>query len=270
VRGRDEVSTVTSAFVTMRARLQESQRRLLDTEQLATIGRMSSTISHDLRRPLTAIQAYAEFLAERDLTDAQRRDYYGELRAAVNRMMAEINALLAFSKQGEEIRPVEGDVMEIVDRAVRTMKALPEFEAITVTSRHQGPCTGRFDQAKLERVLLNLLFNAGEALGSNPGRIDVSCAPSDGRLEIQVADTGPGIPAEIRDKLFQPFVTYGKENGIGLGLTVVQSIVQQHGGEAVVEQTGPGGTVFKISIPHVVGDVGRPRRRLSHEGHQDS
>lgn len=240
---------LTAAFVGMRSRLQETQRRLLDAEQLATIGRMSSTISHDLRHPLTAIQAYAEFLADRNLTDAQRRDCYEEIRAAVNRMMDEINALLAFSKQGEALKLVDADAAEVIDRAVRTMTALPEFEKIEVTSSHGHRCVDRFDPAKLERVVLNLLVNAAEALASGPGRIDVSCSMHEGRLELRVTDNGPGIAPEIRDKLFQPFVTFGKENGIGLGLTVVQSIVQQHGGEVSVERSGSDGTTFRISLP---------------------
>jgi signal transduction histidine kinase len=248
-RGRDEVSALTSAFVTMRSRLQETQQQLVEAEQLATIGRMASTISHDLRHPLTAIQAYAEFLAERDLTDAQRRDCYEEIQAAVNRMMDEINALLAFSKQGEELHPVEAEAMEVVERAIRTMKALPEFEAVAVTSSQDGPSSAWFDPPKLERVLLNLLVNAGEALLPSGGRIHVSCTGGPETLEIRVADSGPGIAPEIRDKVFQPFVTHGKQNGIGLGLTVVQSIVQQHGGEARVERSGEGGTVFLIALP---------------------
>lgn len=263
LHGKDEVSDLTQAFVTMRARLRDSQRRLLDAEQLATIGRMSSTISHDLRHPLTAIQAYAEFLAERNLTDAQRRDCYEEIQSAVNRMMDEINALLAFSKQGEALRPVDGDALEVIERAIRTMKALPEFDAITVTRSQEGPCMGRFDPAKLERVLLNLLVNAGEALAPGAGRIDVTCTANDRGLEIRVADTGPGIAPEIRDKLFQPFVSFGKDNGIGLGLTVVQSIVQRHGGQVSVERTGPQGTVFLIMLPRDLGDTAGLRDSVS-------
>jgi signal transduction histidine kinase len=167
-RGSDEVSALTRAFVGMRSRLQDTQRRLLDAEQLATIGRMSSTISHDLRHPLTAIQAYAEFLADRNLTDAKRQDYYADIRTAVNRMMDEINALLAFSKQREALTLVDADAAEVIDRVVRTMTALPEFEKIEVTSTHARRCIARFDPAKLEPVLVNLLVNAAEALAPGP------------------------------------------------------------------------------------------------------
>ena len=97
--------------------------------------------------------------------------------------------------------------------------------------------------------MLNLLFNAAEAVPAGSGTIDVSCRISDRGTEIRVADNGPGIPAEIGASLFQPFVSHGKEKGIGLGLTVVQNIMQQHHGEVCVESTGKDGTVFRLFFP---------------------
>jgi signal transduction histidine kinase len=249
VHGRDEVSTVTAAFDRMRQSLRDTQAQLLEAEQLATIGRMASTISHDLRHPLTAILAYTEFLSERDLTDEQRKDFFQEVRIAVNRMMDEINSLLGFSKQSEALAPSFSRVDAPIDRAVRTMKALPEYESIVVTVKHAEECVGWFDAPKLERVMLNLLFNAAEAVSPESGRIDVSCHVSERGTEIRVADNGPGIPESIAGSLFQPFVSYGKEKGIGLGLTVVRNIMQQHHGDVSVERTGPDGTVIRLFFP---------------------
>ena len=152
-QGSDEVSALTAAFQRMRLRLQETQRQLLDAERLATIGRMASTISHDLRHPLTAILAYAEFLSERQLSEAQRKDFYHEIRIAVNRMTDEINSLLGFSKQREAINPVYAHVEEVIERAIQTVKVLPEFESIAITFSHEGDCAGWFDPGKLERVM---------------------------------------------------------------------------------------------------------------------
>jgi signal transduction histidine kinase len=249
LRGSDEVSALTAAFQRMRHTMQETQRQLLEAEQLATIGRMASTISHDLRHPLTAILAYAEFLSERELSDVQRNDFFQEIRIAVNRMMDEINSLLGFSKQSEAPRPAYGRVDAVIDRAIRTVKALPEFESTVITFTTGEQCAGWFDPAKLERAMLNLLFNAAEALPAGTGTIDVSCRVSDRGTEIRVADNGPGISETIGDTLFQPFVSHGKEKGIGLGLTVVQNIMQQHHGEVSVERTGSGGTVFRLFFP---------------------
>ena len=172
-RGGDEVFTLTSAFQRMRLRLQESQRQLIEADRYATIGRMANTISHDLRHPLTAILAYAEFLSERSLTEAQRKDYFQEMQIAVNRMTDEIDSLLGFSKQKEALRLAHARPGEVIERAIRTVKVLPEFEPTEIVFTPDGDCTGWFDPAKLERVVLNLLFNAGEAVAPAGGRIEV-------------------------------------------------------------------------------------------------
>jgi signal transduction histidine kinase len=129
------------------------------------------------------------------------------------------------------------------------VKALPEYEATVITVTHGEECVGWFDSPKLERVMLNLLFNAVEAVPAGSGRIDVSCRITDRGTEIRVSDNGSGIPETIGDTLFQPFVSHGKEKGIGLGLTVVQNIMQQHHGDVSVERTGAGGTVFRLFFP---------------------
>src|SRR4051794_29334449 len=233
-RGSDEVATLTAAFERMRHTLQDAQTHLVEAEQLATIGRMASTMSHDLRHPLTAILAYAEFLSERDLTDAQRHDFFEEIRIAVNRMLDEINSLLGFSKERERIEPAHARVDAVLDRAIRTVKALPEFASVSIALAPGDPCVGWFDAGKLERVMLNLLFNAAEAVSPETGWIEVSCRTTAAGTEILIADNGPGIPDDIKDSLFRPFVSSGKEKGIGLGLTVVQNVMRQHGGEVVV------------------------------------
>jgi len=249
LRGSDEVSALTMAFRSMRQRLQETQRQLLEAEQLATIGTMASTISHDLRHPLTAVLAYAEYLSDRNLSEAQRKDFYQEIRIAVNRMLDQISSLLGFSKQAEALQLTEGYVEDVIDRAIKTMKAAPEFEATLVTFTPSRSCLALFDPAKLERVILNLLLNAGEAVSPESGQIHVTCTATLQGTEVRVADNGPGIPEPILDSLFRPFVSYGKEKGIGLGLTVVHSIMQQHHGEVRVESTGPTGTVFLVRLP---------------------
>jgi signal transduction histidine kinase len=112
-----------------------------------------------------------------------------------------------------------------------------------------GSSIGWFDPKKLERALFNLLLNACESVTGNTGRIDIDLAEIPGGVEIRVADNGHGIPESIRGKLFEPFVSYGKENGTGLGLTVVQKIVQDHGGDVAVEKTSNEGTVFRLVLP---------------------
>jgi len=249
VHGGDEVAEVTGTFDRMRSNLQKTQRELLDAERLATIGRMASSISHDLRHSLAAVMANAEFLCESNLTPGQREDLYAEIRIAVNQMTDLIESLLEFSRTRESLRPTYGDVRSAVDRAVQGVKAHPEFQRIRIRISGEGSSEGWFDFKKLERALLNLLLNACEAVPTGSGKIDIVLRRAGESLEIRIEDNGPGIADAVRERLFEPFVSHGKENGTGMGLTVVQKILQDHGGEVAVERTSASGTTFRLNIP---------------------
>jgi signal transduction histidine kinase len=250
-RGGDEVAEVTGAFNRMRASLLKTQQELIDAERLATIGRMASSVSHDLRHSLAAIVANAEFLCESRLSTDQREELYQEIRIAVNQMTELIDSLLEFSRTRESLRRTYGSVKESVDRVVQAVRAHPRFHSVRIAVRQEGNSTGWFDTKKLERVLYNLLLNACEASAGEAGQINVDLLEIPGGLQIRVSDNGRGIPESIRGKLFEPFISYGKENGTGLGLTVVQKIVQDHGGDIAVEKTSEEGTVFRITLPIV-------------------
>lgn len=248
-RGQDELSELTAAFTRMRRTLQQTQQELLQAERLAIIGRMASTISHDLRHPLSAILAFAEFLSGNNLNDHQREDAYQEVRLAVDRMTEQISSLLGFSKGREALRPVYGDMNEVIERAVQAVRARPEFRSIAIKVSHEGACESHFDPLKMESVFHNLVLNACEAVAPDSGKVEITARQTGQGLDILVADNGPGIPQDIRASLFQPFVSSGKENGIGLGLTVVQKIILDHGGDIGVAGTGPDGTTFQITLP---------------------
>lgn len=247
-RGRDEVAELTRAFDRMRSSLLKSQRDLLESEQLATIGRMASSISHDLRHSLAAIVANSEFLVDSHLTPGQREELYQEVRTGVNLMTDLIDSLLEFARTRESLSPSYGNVMETIQRAVQAVRLHPRHHARTIDVVCGSNLSGWFDQRKLERALYNLLLNACEAAPPVGGKVEILAAEASGAITIAVTDNGPGIPEFIREKLFHPFVSYGKENGTGLGLAVVQKIVQDHGGEIFVERTAEAKTVFRIVL----------------------
>src|SRR3989449_1014639 len=260
-RGGDEVAEVTRAFNRMRDSLLNTQRELLEAERLATIGRMASSISHDLRHSLAAIVANAEFLCESRLSSEQREELYQEVRIAVNQMTDLIDSLLEFSRTRESLRPTYGSVKESVERVAQAIWARPEFHQVHIAVSQQGNSTGWFDPKKLERALYNLLLNSCEAVAANAGNIEVELREVADGVEVRVRDNGRGIPESIRGKLFEPFVSYGKENGTGLGLTVVQKIVQDHGGDVTVEKTSAEGTVFRLLLPLTSSSESTPENR---------
>jgi len=262
--GGDEVAEVTRAFNRMRDSLRKTQQELLEAERLATIGRMASSISHDLRHSLAAIVANAEFLCESRLSSDQREELYQEVRVAVNQMTDLIDSLLEFSRTRESLRPTHGNVRDSVERVVAAIRSHPEFHPIRITISQEGNSSGWFDPRKLERALYNLLLNSCEAVVPEGGRIHVGLTEVQGGIEVRVSDNGRGIPEVIRGQLFEPFISHGKENGTGLGLTVVQKIVQDHGGDVIVEKTSAEGTVFRLLLPLTSspepGQEPKPRR----------
>ena len=256
--GGDEIAELTTSFDRMRIEMKRTQQQLLAAEQLATIGRTARSISHDLRHPLTAVLANAEFLRYQDLDPDQREELYGEIRTAVSQMTDLVDSLLEFSHARDSLRRVFGPVEQSVERARLSVQAHPAFHRVNISVCREGRCETWFDHKKVERALVNLLLNACEFAPRDSGKIQIDLHEEKDRVEIRIADNGPGIPEPIRDKLFRPFVSYGKQNGIGLGLAIGQKIFQDHGGDACLESSEPGRTVFKLSLPILVSEDGVP------------
>ncbi len=247
--GRDEASELARAFHRMRRNLQITQRQLIESEQLATIGRMASSISHDLRHPLTAVLANAELLATQHLDFHQREELYQEIRDAVNQLTDLVDSLLELSRAPEHLRLISAPIQDVIERAIHSVALDPFYSAVRITVDCPGSALASFDPRRLERVFQNLLLNACQAVPRLGGEVRIAVRTLSAGIEIRIVDNGPGIPPAIRDSLFQPFVSCGKENGTGLGLTVAQKILQDHGGDIAVESSAPGQTVFRIFLP---------------------
>ncbi len=266
-----EIAEVTNAFTRMRENLLQTQHKLLHAERLATIGRMASSISHDLRHPLTAVLANAEFLADAELSPEQREELYLEIRVAVNRLTDLIDSLLELSRPADSLNLVESAVERTITRAMELVHAHPELQRIMVAIESPGSHSAQYDPRKLERVFYNLLLNGCQAAQVAGGHVGVAVAEQDGNLEIRVTDDGPGIDDTIRDKLFQPFVSYGKENGTGLGLTIAQKIIQDHNGSLQLESSVRGRTVMRILLPKLPKAAdGQPTTAVADSQHRSA
>jgi signal transduction histidine kinase len=160
-----------------------------------------------------------------------------------------IDSLLEFARTRESLNPVFANVVETVQHAMQAVRLHPRHQGTAIEVDSNGHSSAWFDPRKLQRALYNLLLNACEAAPGVDGRVQVTIGTNGNCLTIEVADNGPGIAEAIRDQLFHPFVSYGKANGTGLGLTVVQKIVQDHGGAVVMERTADARTIFRITIP---------------------
>jgi signal transduction histidine kinase len=221
-------------------------------ETLCAVSRIVAHISHDLRLPLTAILANAEFLSDPDISEIQRNEFYQEIRWGIERMNEMVSSLVELSKGGDTLRPAAQSIVDTVERAMRMIAAKREFRGIRIKHHHEGLAVGWFDSSRLERVLANLVLNACEAVSPDSGQIVITTTGDRAYLQIGVWDNGPGIPAAILDSLFQPFVSYGKVEGSGLGLAIAKKIVEDHGGKICLDGRNENGTLLKIAIPFAI------------------
>ena len=218
-------------------------------EPLSTISEAVAHICHDLRHPLTAILANAEFLAQRSMKEAQRNELYLEIRQTVDWMDDLISSLLEFSKGNGTLRLAPESIVDTVGRAIRLASARPEFRNIFIEHSHSGRGIGRFDSNRIERAIANLVLNACEAVSPDTGRVLITTEANRARLQVSVRDNGPGVPPLIRNSVFHPFVSAGKAGGSGLGLAIVSKIVEDHGGQICLDESDENGSLFKLTIP---------------------
>ena len=221
-------------------------------EPLSAVNSIIAFISHDLRHPLTAILANAEFLTRSNISETEKSDYYQEIRCAIDRMNEMVASLLECSKGRDTLRPAVGNIVDTVGRAIRMTSVAQEFRRITITHHHESLAVGWFDSNRLERVVANLVLNACEAVSPDSGQIVITTTGNRAYLQISVWDNGPGIPTTIRDSVFQPFVGYGKAESCGLGLAIAKKIVEDHGGVIHLDGKSETGTLIKITIPFAI------------------
>ncbi len=223
--------------------------RMLRTERMAAIGSMASSIIHDVKNPLTSIQAFAELLGDFDFSPEERKEYAGMIVAEVRRMVGMVEDLLEFTRGGRSryeiaplpIAPFFRDMKQLmgrdmVERGITFDVAVDLDGALLV------------DKDKFQRVVQNLAGNAREALAPG-GVLRILVAREDKMAHITVKDNGPGIPEEIRERLFEPFVTHGKKGGTGLGTAISKKIVEEMGGRIWFNTASGRGTTFHIQLP---------------------
>jgi two-component system NtrC family sensor kinase len=235
----------------LRQKLEESQAQLLQAEKIGSLGRLSAGVAHEINNPLAGILIYAELL-QREMDPAFKgREFVDEIVNQTMRCQQIVNRLLEFSRQSMVQRTLV-DLNSVVDRVVELILHQALFHNIKVV-RHLDPELPQFmgDPGQLQQVLTNLLINAADAL-QGQGTITITTRPGPERegVVLTFADTGPGIPAYIRDKIFEPFFTtkpVGK--GTGLGLSIVYSVIQRHGGTIDVDSRPGVGTTFTIRLP---------------------
>lgn len=252
--GAKELNELSAAFDLMRSQLRQSQLELVESARLAIIGRMASSISHDLRHYLSAIYANAEFLSHPSMAESEKEELMTDVKVAVQGMTDVLESLLIFSRTGRSLHPSYESLPALVDRAAALIRMHPDAHSVSVVIDSLPHVEVWIDARMIERAICNLLSNAVQAAktGREPAWVRVSLSESSESLELRITDSGPGVPEAVRDTLFEPFVSGGKKRGIGLGLTIASRIAQEHGGSVRLEDSHVEHTTFTLSLPRTV------------------
>ncbi len=276
LRRHDEIGELADEFDRMCVRLDDAQRILLTeteeklrlerelrhSEKLAALGQIASRLAHEIGTPLNVIQMRAEQLLKREAQSEKDRQLLDVIVAQIERISSFVRQLLTLARR-PEIYPQTVSINDIVRRVWETIGDQENLSGITVRvdlAEHLPPVLGDPDQ--LQQVLLNLTVNAIQAVDVS-GQVTLSTRfvldsnGQQGKVEVGVSDTGPGIAPEDESRIFDPFfTTKGAVGGTGLGLAISREIVLSHRGDLRVESTPGRGSCFIMSLPPAGDDAG--------------
>ena len=274
-RLQEQVQVVATRIREVMEELHDARQKAMAAARLAAAGELATGIAHELRNPLTSvkllIQTAAQRHPDRPLSERQMQVVQDE----IVRMETIIERLLDFARPSE-IRRVRHDIRETVRRALNLVEGRAHQQKVTVEEQSPPePVLVDADPEQLHQVFVNLLLNAIEAMaGGGTLHVSIEALARPGACRVEFADSGPGIPPALVDRIFDPFVT-SKERGTGLGLAISRRIVQEHGGTIGGANRTDGGAVFTVVLPPslagsetgvAVQEAGFSQRRLAEVG----
>jgi signal transduction histidine kinase len=236
-------------------KLEQAQEEARRSERLAALGQMSAGLAHEIRNPLGVIKGSAEMLHQKlGESNPLASELAGYISSETNRLSALVTRFLDFARPLHlELAPQE--ITAVLDRSLHSVSLMFKDEPVRVERQYQAnlPLVP-LDESLSEQAFVNLMQNAYDAMGSSGGTLRVTAARANGAnrdgVEVRIEDTGPGIPPELREQIFNPFVTT-KKTGVGLGLSIVSRIIDGHHGTIRVETGGDdrGGARFVVFFP---------------------
>ncbi|WP_341734367.1 ATP-binding protein [Microcoleus sp. EPA2] len=216
-------------------------------QKMVLVGEMVSTIIHDFKSPFTGIKLSSEMLKEIH-QDEETQEWCDLIQLQVQRMLGMAEEVLEFSRGNSVLHKKPINLIQTLQQFEKLNRVYFEAAKVELVIRITEVIV-LADENKILRVLQNLVGNAVEAFGGRGGRVEITVTESEDWAEISIYDNGPGIPRAIKEKLFEPFVTYGKRTGTGLGTAIAKSMVDAHKGEITYDSEDNKGTTFYIRLP---------------------
>ena len=237
----------------MKNRENAEHKRVLKAENLASVGKAVAAIAHDMKTPLIAIGGFTTLVQKEFERDDPRHKKLGIAIDETRRLETMVKEMLYFSRL-LELKPSPGNINKVILESTEIVVRAIEGQKVSIAAHLSDRLPMfSFDESRIKEVLINLLMNAVQA-SPEGGTVTVSTIQRGEHVQIDVADCGPGIPLENREKIFTPFFTTKKE-GTGLGLSIVKKIIEAHKGKINVLDNKPKGTIFKILLPKREGHV---------------
>lgn len=228
-------------FHRLRRRAQQAEEGLAERRHLAALGELSAVLAHEIRNPLASLKGHAQLLEEQLIDEPRKQAKAHRVVDEAVRLERLTNSLLDFTR-ADRLAPGVASPAEVARRAAE----LTEPGRVVVDAAG-APERWSFDAMRIEQALVNLVRNALQA-SAPPAAVELKVTEDGEGLRFTVADRGPGVPSEMRPRLFEPFVT-GRSEGTGLGLAVVRRVVELHGGKVTIERRHGGGSVFVLWLP---------------------
>ncbi|HMF74590.1 MAG TPA: ATP-binding protein [Bryobacteraceae bacterium] len=246
VETQDELGRLATTFNAMCDSIQNARDELIRHERIATIGRLSTSIVHDLRNPLAAIYGGAEMLVDAELSPEHSRRLASNIYLASRRIQELLQELVDVSRSNG--RPLEMcKLLEIVNGAVEPAAGVANAQRVSVAVDVPADIRVMADHDRLGRVFFNLIDNALDAMPEG-GALRISCSVEPGSAIVHIEDTGRGISEEAWQTLFQPFSSFGKKSGLGLGLALARQTMLDHGGEMWADRNMAKGARFHLRL----------------------
>jgi len=252
--GGDENNPAIRLMIRSIRKMRQSNRlhvdELLRREKMSLLGQVVLGIVHDFRSPFSVVLMATELIQSGLADQAATQECCALIVEQVERVNAMAEEVLDYSRGNTCLRLETIELGQFLPRFVDLNKRFLQGRGVELSVAAPQSCIIEADPGRLQRVLQNLVYNAADALGEVGGRIAIDLErPDAGSVCIHVRDSGPGIPAEIRDRLFEPFQTKGKAKGLGLGLAIAKQFVESHGGELTFDSEPGKGTTFRIHLP---------------------
>ena len=252
-RSRDEIGELAAAFNQMAVDLRRAQSEVLEAAKFAFVGELAAGVAHQVRTALGVLRSSAQLLApSRDPSDSESRELVQIMHDELDHLAAVVNQLVNLGRPRElAIEPTA--LAEVVNRAAEFVDPQARAKGVTIRRPDGGSDpVALCDEEQIYQVALNLLVNAVQ-LSPSGGDVALGLLSArERRVGFEVRDQGPGIAEELREKIFQPFFTR-REGGIGLGLTLVQRVVREHGGRLSVQSEVGKGSIFRVELPAAEG-----------------